>query len=149
MADIYLYNNHDDPIVADKFLAGLGSTSGEFRATVDVLRPTFTIKSGTDNASANYCELPDFGRYYYITGRRKLTTGLTELSLYCDVRKTFLTQLRGNFGIVERQERNYDMYLNDDKIPTGARKTVSIYTFSDTPFTGGNDNRVIMRVLGG
>ncbi len=147
--DIYFYNNHDDPIVADKFISGLGSATGSFRATVDVLEPDFVISSESDNLSANYCEIPDFGRYYYITGRDKQTTGLTRLHLRVDVRKSFLTQLLGNFGIVARQERNYDMYLNDEQIPVGARKTLSVYTFSNTPFTGGNNNNVVMRVLGG
>lgn len=149
---ITFYTFTDDPKVANKTLTTVGSTTGEFRATLDVLRPTFTVKPD-QVGSANYCYIEGLNRYYYITGHRKLTSGLTELSLYCDVRQSFYTELIANNGIVERQENNYDMYLKDEKIPIGAKKAVSVYTFPNTPFQGkqGNDdyNRVIMQVLGG
>lgn len=149
---VTFYTFDDDPKVANKTLTTVGTTTGEFRATLDVLRPTFTVKPD-QVGSANYCYIEGLGRYYFITGHRKLTSGLTELSLYVDVRQSFYTELLANKGVVKRQENNYDMYLNDDKIPIGAKKTVSVYTFGNTPFkgnTGGTDNnRVIMQVLGG
>lgn len=151
--NITLYTVTDDPLVADKTLGTGSQMTGTFRASVDVLTPTFTIDASMFSANFNYAYLPDFGRYYYITRKRHVTTDLLELSLRVDVRKSFLTELLTNKGVVKRQENNYDMYLNDDKIPIGAKKTVSIYTFGNTPFkgnTGGTDNnRVIMQVLGG
>ena len=149
---ITFYTFEDDPKVANKTLTTVGTTTGPFRATIDVLRPTFTVKPD-QVGNANYCYIEGLGRYYYITGHRKLTTGLTELSLYVDVRQSFYSELLANKGVVCRQEENYDMYLKDDKIPVGAKKTLNVYSFSDTPFKGNDgvtdSNRVIMQVLGG
>ena len=146
---INLYINSDDPIVGDKTLSGGTAVTGTFRATADVLRPTFTVTASSVPSGANYAEIPDFGRYYYITGMRYVTTDLVELSLYVDVRKSFLLELKVNSGIVSRQENLYNMYLPDSKTPIGAHKPVNTYKFGTTPFAGGTSNRVVMLVLGG
>lgn len=147
--NITFYVFSDDPKVANKTLTQTGTATGEFRATVDVLRPTFTVKP-EQVGEANYCYIAGLNRYYYITGKRKLTTGLTELSLYVDVRKSFYLELLLNKGIVVKQENNYDMYLPDG-IPVSSKKALSIKKF-DTCFTKGSlaSNRpVVMLVLGG
>lgn len=149
---ITFYTFTDDPKVANKQLTTVGTASGTFRASVDVLRPSFVVTSAPVG-NANYCYIEGLNRYYYITGVEKLTNGLTLIRLYVDVRQSFYSQLIANKGIVKRQENNYDMYLNDDAIPIGAKKTVSVYTYPETPFKGkqGSDdfNRVIMVVVGG
>lgn len=149
---ITFYTFDGDPKVANKTLNTVGSASGTFRASVDVLRPSFIVSSEAVG-EANYCYIEGLGRYYYITGKEKVTSALTRLDLYTDVRQSFYAELIANKGIVKRQENNYDMYLNDDAIPIGAKKTVSVYTYPETPFKGKqgqNDyNRVIMVVVGG
>lgn len=149
--NITLYTVADDPIVADKTLSGGAAVTGEFRATADVLRPTFTLSASSVQNVHNYAYIPDFGRYYYITGKRYITTGLIELLLYVDVRKSFLLELKLNSGIVDRQENNYDMYLPDNSIPISAKKALQIKKF-DTCFTKGSESvsrPVVMLVLGG
>lgn len=147
--NITLYTNSDDPLVANKTLTGGASITGTFRATADVLRPTFTVSASSVLSTHNYAYIPDFGRYYYITAKRFITSDLLELSLYVDVRRTFQLELKLNSGVVSRNKDNYDMYLPDGMIPVGAHKTTNVYKFADTPFKGGNDNRVVMLVLGG
>ena len=150
--NITLYTVADDPIVADKTLGTGSQMTGTFRASVDVLTPTFTIDASLYSANYNYAYLPDFGRYYYITKKRHVTTDLLELSLRVDVRKSFLTELRANKGILTRQENNYDMYLPDPSIPTSSKKALNIMKFPYTPFIKGSidTNRpIIMLVLGG
>lgn len=144
--NITFYTFSDDPKVANKTLTTVGTATGEFRATVDVLRPTFTVKPD-QVGEANYCYIEGLQRYYYITGKRKLTTGLTELSLYCDVRKSFYIELLLNKGIVERNTNNYDMYLLDPRVPIDSRKNLNMYSFSD-PFAD-QTRAVHMQVLGG
>lgn len=147
--NITLYTTSDDPLVADKTLSNGSSVTGTFRGTADVLRPVVTVSASVVNSTHNYAYIPDFGRYYYITGKRFITSELVELSLYTDVRKSFLLALLGNSGVVSRQTNNYDMYLPDNMIPVGAHKSTNVYKFGETPFKGGSDNRVVMLVLGG
>lgn len=133
MVDVTLYYNADKNIVAQKHLTSIGSFSGDFRATADVLRPTLIIQAEIPT-SANYVYIPDFHRYYYISERREITKDLTEFSLYVDVRKSFYNNLLSNKGIVARNTNNYNMYLADNKIPISARKALAIQKFPSTPF---------------
>ena len=138
MVNVTLYYNADKNIVAQKHLTSIGSFSGDFRATADVLRPTLIIE-GEVSTSANYVYIPDFHRYYYISERREITKDLTEFALYVDVRKSFYNNLLSNRGIVARNTNNYNMYLADNKIPISARKAVAIQKFSSTPFGAYDD----------
>lgn len=149
MADITisLYNNTSKNIVVDKQLSSAGSVTGTFRTTVDELRPTFIVQ-GTVAANVNYAYIPTFNRYYYVTDVKKVTKDLTELSLYTDVLKSFSTELYAATGVVQRNKQNYDMYLNDNKIPTAARKTVAVRRFGRV-FPSTSSPAVIMLVLGG
>ena len=151
---INFYLNSQKNIVANKTPVTTGTATGEFKATVDVLRPTFVTEVASIPTGSNYAYIADFGRYYYITGMSMITNTLCELQLLCDVRTSFYTQLIANSGIVQRQANNYDMYLKDDKIPIAARKTISIRKFTAggtpgyTPF-GYNGAYIYMMVLGG
>lgn len=152
MVDIVFYNNASKDLVVDKVLTPVLTKTGDFRATVDALRPTVMVE-GTIPANANYAYISDFERYYYITDRDYVTKDLCNLSLYTDVRKSFATQLANAKGIVQRNTALYNMYLNDPKIPVGAHKAVAIRKFASTPFNAANAsgaiNQVSMLVLGG
>ena len=139
MADITisLYNNTSKDLVVDKVLTPVTSATGTFRTTVDELRPTFLLV-GSVAENVNYAYIAAFNRFYYVTDKKKVTKDLTELTLYTDVRKSFSTQLYAARGIVQRNSQNYDMYLNDPKIPVGAHKTVAIRKFPSTPFLNSN-----------
>lgn len=152
--NIVLYTTHDEPIKANKTLSAVATLTGSFRATADVLRPVFvaTVSSNANVRAANYAYIADFGRYYYITEKKYVTSELVELTLYVDVYKSFYTELLTQTGIVDRQENNYNMYLNDG-IPVSAKKALAIKKFSSTPFTNFSTTEapryVCMLVLGG
>ena len=152
LLSITYYNMTSDPIVANKTLTSVGSANGTFRAGVDVLRPRFIVDAGSCPDNCNYVYIVGLGRYYYVTGRNKLTSGLEELQLYVDVRKSFLTELKASSGIAQRNENNYNMYLPDG-VPVSAKKALAIKKFSDTPFTNAstlqNPRYVCMLVFGG
>lgn len=143
---INLYNNASKDLVVNKTLTPITTLSGTFRTTVDELRPTF-IAQGEIAQNVNYAYIAEFGRYYYVTDRKEVSKDLTELSLYVDVRKSFSTQLANAHGIVQRNSQNYNMYLNDNRIPTGARKIVTVRRLGNLFAERGQG--VIMLVLGG
>ena len=146
MVNIVFYNNASKDLVVDKVLTPVLSTQGDFRATVDALRPTVMVE-GAIPANANYAYIADFGRFYYVTDRNYITKDLCNLSLYTDVRKSFATQLANAKGIVQRNTEIYDMYLNDPKVPVGAHKALAVKKFGSTPFSGGKC--VAILVMGG
>lgn len=147
-----LYSNTESELIADKSPSAIASYSGDVRGTIDWLNPTVMVEASTpyDVESANYMSI-DAGntRYYFITSKRAVTGSLWEITGRADLRHTYRSDIMSSTGIVSRNTGNYDMYLNDDKIPIRSHKTFNVYSFGSTPFVGGTNNRVIMQVLGG
>lgn len=146
-----LYTNTENELIADKNPSAVGTYSGDIRGQFEYLNPTVLIEADpADVENANYMEITAGNtRYYFITSKRAITGSLWEITGRADLRMTYRYSILASSGIVSRNTNNYDMYLRDDKIPIRAHKTTSIYKFGGTPFVGGNDNRVIMQVLGG
>lgn len=153
---VTLYQNDDNELIANKTLSGGTALTGSMVDPTDFLTPTFTIDCAAATVEeANYLELTGaITRYFFIEKKVAITDTLWQLSCRADVRHTYYYNILGAEGIVCRQENNYDMYLPDNKIPTGARKSLTIKKFPSTPYhTGGQDGTehtiVTMLVLGG
>lgn len=120
-----------DRLVADKDIQIVGSVNGEVRGEMDMLQPTVVIESTAAVLdSCNYLILNgDINRYYMISDKVALTDTLYQVSCVADLRRTFRDAILQSEGVVIRNTNNYDMYLNDQMIPTGARKNVNVYRF--------------------
>lgn len=118
--NITLYNMICEKNRVDKtdYLSEVAQLYGYFRDEVDVLNPVIIIESGF--ISANYCYINKFGRYYFITNVRMITTTLCELYLHVDVLNTYKTGIRSLQGVVERQEYRFNSMLIDDNYPVDA-----------------------------
>lgn len=124
-------------------------TGAVARVNISVETPVLILEESVANImNANYCYIAEFHRYYFITDKTADANGLWTISLKVDVLESFKYDIFRLKGIVQRQRDNYDMYLRDDKIPIGARKTVAIRNFG---YVFGNNSvpSVIMLVLGG
>lgn len=127
-------------------------TGAVARVNVSVENPVLILEESVANImGANYCYISDFGRYYFITDKTCDVNGMWTISLKVDVLESFKYDIYQLKGIVQRQKDNYDMYLRDDKIPVGARKTVAVRKIGNTimPVDASNVPCVIMLVLGG
>lgn len=152
-----LYSNTENELIADKNPTAIASYEGDVRGTIDWLNPTVMVEAATpyDVESANYMSI-DAGntRYYFITSKKAVTGSLWEITGRADLRMTYRSDILASTGIVCRQESNYDMYLHDNKIPTDARKTLTIKAWNNTLFTSrvaatGDSKTLTMLVLGG
>ena len=124
-------------------------TGAVARTNLSIENPVLILEESVSNvANANYCYITEFGRWYYITDKTADVNGLWTITCKVDVLKSFKADIDNLKGIVSRQKDNYDMYLKDDKIPVGARKTVAVRKFGNV---FGNDPKpcVVMLVLGG
>lgn len=149
---VTLLKTGDKRLVADKQTETIADVSGNFRGTVTIENPTFTLQltSGQDISEANYCSITfgSFTRYYYIVSRRCVTSSLYEITCELDYRKTFLSHILGQKAIVDRAQSNYNMYIPDGVIRTSAREANTIVNFSYTPFDE-NAHCITMIVSGG
>ena len=140
---LHLYINNSDTNVVDKSLTPL-LTETQQGQTVDVgltgtllddcsiIDPIISIDqsllSASNIADMNYAYIDEFKRYYFI--RNKVFKGrLIEISMHCDVLTTYKAQVRALPAIIARQEKNYNLYLQDGMIKTYANPHVEIKQF--------------------
>lgn len=150
---VNLYHNEDADIVALKTPSLVGDATGEFKGEINYLRPVMVIDSTeAEMANANYFSIGgEVVRYFYLEEKTAITKTLWKITGRADLRMTYRTAIRESSGVVDRNENNYNMYLNDANIPVSARKTVSVVKF---PYTNRFSNKaanksVTMLVMGG
>lgn len=112
---IKLYNNLSDKIVVDKNITQLGTDlTGTLRENCSVIDPVIKVEGivGSNLPSTNYAYISEFGRYYYITNI--VCVGkLFELHMHVDVLMSYRSDIRSNSAVVSRQEKQYNLYLQD------------------------------------
>lgn len=108
---IKLYSNTSDKIVVDKSITQVGADiTGTLREDCSIIDPI--IKMETNPIGSNYAYISEFGRYYYINNI--VCTGkLFEVHMHVDVLKTYAAGIRANNAVVSRQEKQYNLYLQD------------------------------------
>lgn len=87
---------------------------------IDVLNPTIRIEA-TSNLTkrrilreGNYVYIADFERYYYVKSMKAQAGNFIELELSVDACMSWLTNLRNQQCVVDRQEKVWNTYLNDE-----------------------------------
>lgn len=114
---IKLYKNISDDNVINKTLQSeITLADASVRGEVDVLSPKIRMVSENNNlALYNYCYLPNYQRYYFITDITEVRTNVYDLEMKVDVLETYKAQILQLEGVIGRQENEYNLYLNDDK----------------------------------
>lgn len=150
--NITLYNCSAEPNRLDKtsYLTSVASSATAAANTeLGVEHLVVTFESTADLSNVNYLYIAELGRYYNV---KEITAPVNNLWLFScdvDVLMTYKSQIANLYGIVNRNSNNYDMYLADNQIPVGARKTFSIMKFPTNAFGSGADSRIFIQVLGG
>ena len=144
---IKLQNCKSDKIVVDKNIDDITEMTGVLRDNCDIVNPTILLEVSADElAKCNYMYIPDFKRHYYITSIVAVNNNLCEVSGHVDVLMTYKSGIRGCEGITYRQEKQYNLYINDGVLKTYANPNVVIKNFSKRiP----ENNNLIMLVAGG
>ena len=112
---IKFYNNISPKLALDKTLTNETTLNGTLREQTSLIDPVFNVESN-NVFSSNYCYIPDFNRYYYVTGVESVRQGLWRISLHVDVRMTYRQGIRQNTPILERSQTLYDLNLPDSKL---------------------------------
>lgn len=115
--NIVLQTNASEKNRLDKSITDISTKSGTLRADTSIIDPVFLIECDlADYINANYLTVPTFGRSYFINNIRSMRAGLVEFTCHCDVLSSFKTQIRTNSAIIQRSERNWNLYLNDGSL---------------------------------
>lgn len=103
------------------------------------LSPKFIIE-GTIISEYNYCYIPDFKRFYYITEQIARTGALTEIHMQVDSLQSWKTEILAADAVIERsaKDSNVNMYFSDNMYWTQANKEVKTVPFT-TALDGGDE----------
>lgn len=144
---VRFYSNSSDPKKVGKSLSSLGSATCNLKHDSDVLQPTIEVaKSAISNWSrVNYMYIPDYGRYYFITGNISETAGIMTVHGRVDVLQTYSSGIRNVTCEIERQENNYNKYYQDEFCPVRTTKTYIYKTLGNLP----RASSIILTVDGG
>lgn len=112
------------------------TVEGKLLFDQDMLTPKFVLHTNT--LAYNYCYIPEFGRFYYVTKQLIKTGNETEIHLQCDVLQSWKTQILSNKAVIERSanDSNVNAYFSDSMYWTQANKEVKTVPFLDRD---GND----------
>ena len=80
----------------------------------DVYKPTFVLTTSEELWNYNYVDGSEFsGRKYFIVDVRSIGYLQYEVDCRTDVLSTWATQIRNNTAVVKRQEKMFNLYLDD------------------------------------
>ena len=142
---ITLYTNTSELNAVNKELDELITITGTLREESSIIDPVISLE-GIDQYLnfANYAYIPEFGRFYFITGIESVRNGLWRLSFHVDVLYSYREQILSNNAIIERNENEYDLKLNDGLFQTQQNPRIAQY-----PFPGGfNTWNFVLAVAG-
>lgn len=136
---INLYSNVSEPTVVDKVIVSITSLEGVLRNESPISEPSILIECDdvavSDLIRANYAQIPEFGRYYYIQECTQIRNHLWMLDLKCDVLKSFQQFILLSMAIVDQTTdegiERVNEYMSDDSFVTTVKDKTDIVQFPD------------------
>lgn len=89
--------------------------TGTLKDGSSVTDPVVMIERSSLPLNCNYATISSFGRSYFITGFKSVTYNMWEVSLHVDVLSTYATKIRQQVAIIGKNERSFNLYLNDSR----------------------------------
>lgn len=144
---IKLYINNSERVAINKSLSNEIEKTGAMIEESSLLNPVLLVEGNPNTlANINYMYISDFNRYYFVTDITSVKNGLMRISARVDVLMSYKNKILENVAIIERQEKNYDLYLNDPEFSVENRRTQTTKNFPNG-FTMGNN--YFLTVVGG
>lgn len=146
---IQAYRNLSATNVVDKELGDIVSMSGVLRKGCSIIDPVITVELDNNDvwrSGFNYIYIEAFKRYYFVTniiavhGNRPddnfpSPVQLWDIHCHVDVLMSYKEQIRALTAVVARQERTYNLMLDDGFFMTYQNPKIQTKLFSvENPF---------------
>ena len=126
---ITLQTNASEDNKLSKSLTDVLTVSGTLRGECSILDPRILIESSTIPSGVNYMTIPEFGRSYFVRDITAVRTGLWEITAHVDVLQSYAASIQACTGITQRQENDWNLYLNDGVFKTYVQPTIVSRSF--------------------
>lgn len=117
--------------------------------STNVVNPSLVVGGFTkmeDISYYNYCYIPQFKRYYFISDIKNLTGGRVKIDIHVDVLKTYKDSILASKQLVIAENDKGKMYLSNYDWVTDERTYTRCYNFEGTHFNTENDSFVLVCV---
>lgn len=131
--DIILYQTTSERERINKDLSSSLPLSGYLRGECSVTNPSFNIEV-TNPSDYNYCYIPDFGRYYYITNIVSVRTNIWRIDCDVDVLMSFkdaILNLDVIVSDISLGESPVSTYYSGEQWASTVRTKTDIINFPD------------------
>lgn len=143
--NLTLYVNNSEKNKIGKNLTNDFSLSGTLRDITNIINPVILIELN-EIGNYNYCYIPDFNRYYFITEITVIRTGLFAISLMVDVLESFQTSIK-NLSVILLNTQNVgtNNYLSSQVFRNNVKSKTDIINFPN----GLNDSGEFILITAG
>lgn len=143
--NLTLYVNNSEKNKIGKNLTNDFPLSGTLRDTTNIINPVILIELN-EIGNYNYCYIPDFNRYYFITDITVIRTGLFAISLMVDVLESFQTSIK-NLSVILLNTQNVgtNNYLSSQVFRNNVKSKTVILNFPN----GLNDSGEFILITAG
>lgn len=143
---IAVQRNNSPSIYVDKDISTIATYTGSIKDETDISDPIFILEADlADLTRVNYCTIAAFNRSYFINNITSIRAGLVELDCHVDVISSFKAQIRANKAILLKQEKDWNLYINDGSLMTYQNPLISTIDFP----SGFSSPEFILAVAGG
>lgn len=143
---IEFYVNQSEKNRLDKTLVSAFNLNGELKEDCSIIDPVIKIVSDVSTmASVNYLYIASFGRYYFINNVISINNDICEVHAHVDVLSTYKDEIRAQRAIVSRQEKKWNLYLNDGVFKTYQNPYIITKAFS----SGFTSQHFVLSIAGG
>lgn len=144
--DITLQINNSEKNRLDKSITDIVTLSGTLREQTSIINPVIVIEGDLSSfVNCNYMTISAFNRSYFINNITSINNNLFEISAHVDVLSTYKSQIRENSAIIARQEKKWNLYLNDGVFKTYQNPYIVTKAFP----SGFTEQHFIFSVAGG
>ena len=142
---IVLQYNKSEPIALTKDVETIATLHGVLREDSSIIDPVILIEGDLALfAQANYMTIQRFHRKYFIVDMVSVRSHFVEITAHCDVLSSFAGAIRSNKGIVHRQEKDWNLMLND-----GALQVYQDPLIDTIAFPGSFSGQSYVMLIGG
>ena len=143
---IEFYVNQSEKNRLDKTLVSAFNLNGELKEDCSIIDPVIKVVADVSSmSSVNYMYIASFGRYYFINNVISINNDICEVYAHVDVLSTYKDEIRAQRAIVSRQEKKWNLYLNDGVFKTYQNPYIITKAFS----SGFTSQHFVLSIAGG
>ena len=142
---IKFYKNSSEKNKIGKSLSSELTLNGNLRDECSITSPSILVEA-TSLVDYNYCYIPEFKRYYFISDITSVRNNLWRVSLKCDVLESFKKDILNLSCIVDKQQnQSYSNNIDDGSYINRADSFVEIANYQN----GFNSNGEFILITAG